>query len=577
MPGTGPVPASTLPGGPAWLPGLALLRSYRRAWLRPDLVAGVTIAAYLVPQCMAYGELAGLDPVVGLWAALAPMLVYVVLGSSPQLSIGPESTTAIMVAVAVGPLAAGDPSRYAALAAGAAIAVGLVCLVGYLLRLGFLADLLSRPVLVGYMAGVALIMISGQLEKLTGVPVDGDTAMAQIRDFFSDIAQVDWPTLVFGLSILAFLFLVQWLAPRLPAQLLAVVLSTIVVAVFDLEAHGIAVVGRIPAGLPHVGLPSVSGSDLLPLLVAGLGIAVVGYSDNVVTARSFAARHDYEIDANQELLALGVANVGAGLTSGFAVSSSGTRTAVGERAGGRTQAWALSTFAVLVLVLVAFRGVLASFPSAALGAIVIQAAVGLVEVPQFRRFARFRRSELLLALAAGMGVVLFDVLYGILIAVGLSIIELFARIARPHDGILGEVPGLPGLHDVDDYPEARRTPGLVVYRYDAPLCFANAADFKKRALASVDDAPYHVDWFVLNAEANVEIDLTACDVIDDLRGELERRDVVFTMARVKQDLADQLDRAGLLARIGADRIFPTLPTAVAAFGERPVEEGGAAR
>ncbi len=553
------------PLGPQVLPGVASLREYRGAWLRADVVAGVTVAAYLVPQCMAYAEVAGLRPVVGLWAAILPMAAYALLGSSPQLSVGPESTTAVMVATAVAPLAAGDPARYAALAAAAAVATGLVCLLAYAFRLGFLADLLSRPTLVGYMTGVALIMISGQLEKLTGVPVTGDTVVAEVGAFLTHLHRIHTPTLLLGAAVLLFLLAGQIWLPRAPFQLGAVAASSVVVAVLHLQDRGIAVVGRIPAGLPHAGIPDVSLHDLLPLLVAALGVAVVAYSDNIVTGRAFALRNGHDVDANQELLALGVANLGAGITQGFPVSSSGTRTAVADRAGGRTQVTGLAALGVVLLVLVFFRSLLATFPAPALGAVVVQAALGLIEIPQLRRLARFRRSELGLALAAAAGVLLFDVLVGILIAVGLSIVDLLARIARPHDAVLGKVPGLAGLHDVDDYPAAETTPGLVVYRYDAPLCFANADDFRRRALAAVDSAAGPVRWFVLNAEAVIEIDVTASDALEDLSEELTRRDVVFAMARVKQELREQLARGGLLARIGEDRIFPTLPTALEGF------------
>ena len=553
------------PLGPQVLPGVASLREYRGAWLRADVVAGVTVAAYLVPQCMAYAEVAGLRPVVGLWPAILPLAAYAPLGSAPQLAVAREPTTAVMVATAVAPLAAGDPARYAALAAAAAVATGLVCLLAYAFRLGFLADLLSRPTLVGYMTGVALIMISGQLEKLTGVPVTGDTVVAEVGAFLTHLHRIHTPTLLLGAAVLLFLLAGQIWLPRAPFQLGAVAASSVVVAVLHLQDRGIAVVGRIPAGLPHAGIPDVSLHDLLPLLVAALGVAVVAYSDNIVTGRAFALRNGHDVDANQELLALGVANLGAGITQGFPVSSSGTRTAVADRAGGRTQVTGLAALGVVLLVLVFFRSLLATFPAPALGAVVVQAALGLIEIPQLRRLARFRRSELGLALAAAAGVLLFDVLVGILIAVGLSIVDLLARIARPHDAVLGKVPGLAGLHDVDDYPAAETTPGLVVYRYDAPLCFANADDFRRRALAAVDSAAGPVRWFVLNAEAVIEIDVTASDALEDLSEELTRRDVVFAMARVKQELREQLARGGLLARIGEDRIFPTLPTALEGF------------
>lgn len=547
----------------ATLTAMVQFLPYRREWLGGDALAGITVAAYLVPQVMAYATVAGLPPVAGLWAILAPLALYAVLGSSRQLSVGPESTTALMTAVVVGPLAAGDPSRYAALAAGLAVAVGLLCLVCRVLRLGFVADLLSRPILVGYMSGVAVIMIVGQLGKVTGVPVFGEGVIAEFVSFVRGLPATHLATVLLSAAVLAFLFLVQWRFPRVPGPLLAVLLATACVTLFGLERYGIKVVGEIPAGLPAPSLPPLA--DLENLLLPALGVLLVGYTDNMLTARSFAAKHNQRIDANRELLALGAANLGAGVLQGFPVSSSGSRTALADAAGGRTQMYSLVALAAVVAVLLFAGPLLADFPSAALGAIVIYAAVRLIDLPAFRRLAAFRRSELLLALAAFAGVLVFDILYGVLLAVGLSVVEMLARVARPHDAIQGIVPGLAGMHDIDDYPAARTVPGLVVYRYDSPLFFANAEDFRRRALAAVDQHEGPVSWFVLNTEANVEVDITALDAVETLRAELARRGIVFAMARVKQDLRTSLDAFGLTAAVGEDRLFPTLPTAVAAY------------
>ncbi|MGX9789400.1 SulP family inorganic anion transporter [Mycobacterium sp. MMS18-G62] len=550
------------------LPGLAQFRGYQRDWLRGDMVAGVTVAAYLVPQVMAYATLAGLPPVTGLWAALAPLAVYAVLGSSRQLSVGPESTTALMTATALGPLAAGDPARYAALAAMLALLVGAMCFVGGLIRLGVLADLLSRPVLVGYMTGVAVIMIGSQLGKITGVSVEGDEFIDQIRSFASGVDALHWPTIVLAAAVLALLLVLGWAVPRMPGPLIAVLIATAAVAVFSLDSHGVKVVGEIPGGLPLPGVPVISGADLVNLLIPAVGISIVAFSDNVLTARTFAVRHSQRVDANAELRALGVCNVGTGLLHGFPVSSSGSRTALGDALGSRTQLHSIVSLIAVLAVMVLGRGLLGHFPLAALGALVVYAAFRLVDVPEFKRLARFRRSELILALATTASVLLFGVLYGVIVAITLSILDLLRRVARPHDAIQGFVPGVAGMHDVDDYPEADRVPGLLVYRYDAPLFFANAENFRQRALAAVDSNPDPVEWFVLNAEANVEVDLTALDMLDQLRGELASRGIVFAMARVKQDLRVMLDAAGLTEKIGEDHIFMTLPTAVEAFRSR---------
>ena len=525
----------------------------------------MTVAAYLVPQVMAYATVAGLPPVVGLWAALAPLAVYAVLGSSRQLSVGPESTTALMTATALAPLAVGDPGRYAALAAAVALLVGAICFVAGLVRIGFLADLLSRPVLVGYMTGVAVIMIGSQLGKVTGVSVEGDEFVDQVRSFIKGLDGVHWPTIALSVAVLVVLLALARVVPRLPGPLIAILLATAAVAVFSLDRSGIRVIGEIPSGLPTPGLPGIGLAELSTLVIPAAGIAIVAFSDNVLTARTFAARHGQRVDANAELRALGVCNVGTGLLHGFPVSSSGSRTALGDALGSRTQLYSVVTLAFVLLVMVAGRGVLANFPMAALGALVVYAALRLVDVPEFKRLARFRRSELILALATTASVLLFGVLYGVLVAIVLSILDLLRRVARPHDAIQGFVPGVAGMHDVDDYPEADPEPGLVVYRYDAPLFFANAENFRERALAAVDENPEPVKWFVLNAEANVEVDLTALDVLDRCAAELTSRGIVFAMARVKQDLRVMLEAAGLVDKIGEDRIFMTLPTAVEAY------------
>ncbi|MFI7542441.1 SulP family inorganic anion transporter [Actinoplanes sp. NPDC049599] len=556
-------------GMPRWatrlLPGLVTLHGYERSWLRGDTLAGLTVAAYLVPQVMAYAGLAGLPPVAGLWAILAPLILYAILGSSRLLSVGPESTTALMTAAAVAPLAGGDPARFAVLAGALAVVVGLLCLVAFAARLGFVADLLSKPILIGYLAGVAVTMIVGQLSKLTGVPVDGDGIPAELASFVRNLDRMAPGTALFAAAVLALLFAGQWLFPRLPTPLLVVALATVAVVAFDLQRHGIDVVGAVPRGLPGPALPDLD--DLRHLLLPAVGVLVVGYTDTVLTARAFAVRGGDPVDANQELLAMGAANLGAGVTHGFPVSSSGSRTALAVAAGGRTQLYSLVALAAVVAVLVFAGPLLAHFPAAALGAIVVYAATRLVDVSGFRRLAAFRRTELLLALAALGGVLVFDILYGVLLAVGLSVAEMLHRVARPHDAVQGFVPGLAGMHDVDDYPEATLVPGLLVYRYDSPLFFANAEDFRRRALAAVDAQPEPVAWFVLNVEANVEVDTTGLGALDDLRAELTGRGIVFALARVKQDLRAALDAYGLSAAVGPERIYPTLPTAVEAYRE----------
>jgi high affinity sulfate transporter 1 len=551
------------------LPGLHRLLSYRREWLGSDLLAGITVAAYLIPQCLAYGELAGVEPIRGLWAILPPLLLYALLGSSPQLSVGPESTTAVMTAAAVGPMAGGDGAAYALLASALALLVGAVCCLGAWLRLGFLADLLSRPILVGYMAGVAVIMITGQIGRISGVPLAADSLVGQLLELMRHQGEIHRPTLLLAAGALVFLLWLERRHPRAPGPLLAVLLASAVVGVFHLDQAGVAVIGPIPAGLPSPAVPGgITAGNLKYLLSAAVGIALVGYSDNVLTARAFAARGGYRIDANQELLALGTVNVGTGLFQGFPVSSSGSRTAIGDSLGSRSQLFSLVAGAVVLIVLLFLRPLLALFPTAALGAIVIYAALRLIEVPEFRRLRRFKRSEFRLALFTMLGVLATDILIGVALAVALSAVDLLARLMRPHDAVLGSAPNLAGLHDVKDWPGATTVPGLVLYRYDAPLCFANAENFRRRALEAVAAEQAPVEWFVLNAEAIVEIDSTAVDALRELARELGDRGITFAMARVKQDLYLLLERGGIVERLGPERFFPTLPSALAAFHAR---------
>jgi high affinity sulfate transporter 1 len=552
------------------MPGLRKLLSYRREWLRGDILAGLTVAAYLIPQCMAYGELAGVEPVAGLWAILPPMIIYAIFGSSTQLSIGPESSTAVMTAVAIAPFAATKSDTYISLAALLAMIMGLVCLAGYIAKLGFLADLLSKPVLIGYMAGIALIMIGGQIGKIAKIEIEADAFFGQISEFVSKLQLAHIPTLILGIAVLIFLFVLQRRLPTAPIPLIAVLLSTAAVAIFNLNDRGVAVVGEIPAGLPQFALPQISFQDLSSLVAAAVGISIVGYSDNVLTARAFANRHNYKIDANQELLALGLANIGNGLMQGFPISSSGSRTVIGDSVGSKSQLFSLVAMVAVIVVLLFLRPVLALFPKAALGAIVIYAATRLIEITEFIRLYRFRRSEFLLAIITTLAVLATDILVGVGIAVSLSVIELFSRVARPHDAVLGTVPDLAGLHDIEDWEGATTIPGLLMYRYDAPLCFANAENFKQRSLLAIKAESVPVEWFVLNMEANVEIDITAIDMLSELRAELASKNITFAMARVKQDLYLNLERAGFLEKIRVEHIYPTLHTALAAFEQRKI-------
>lgn len=555
-------------GWAQFAPGLVVLRNYESAWLRGDVIAGVTVAAYLVPQVLAYAEVAGLQPVTGLWAVLPALFVYAVLGTSRQLSVGPESTTALMTAAGVAALLAAGagavgPSEVAALLA---IAVGIICVAGFLFRLGFLAELLSKPVLVGYMAGIAVLMVVSQLDKIIGVGTEGST-LGELWFAITHLGDAHLPTLTLALATVLVLFAFHRFARRWPGPLIAMLATAAVVTIFDLTSYGILVVGEVPQGLPQLHVPEVTSVDLWRLLPAAMGVAVVAYSDNVLTGRAFGLRRRERIDSNQEFLALGGANIAAGLFQGFPVSSSGSRTAIADTVGGRTQLHSLVSMVLVIATLLWLGPLLATFPEAALGGIVVFAAFRLIDIAEFRRFATFRGSELVLAVTTTVAVLVLGVLGGIAAAVTVSVLDLLRRIVDPHDGVLGYVPGVAGMHDVDDYPQAVQVPGLVVYRYDAPLFFANSANFLTKALENVRNAQdeEQVHWLLLNVEANVEVDVTAVDALESLRLMLDDMGVELALARVKQDLRDPLTAAGFLDRLGEDRVFPTLPTAVAAY------------
>jgi SulP family sulfate permease len=537
---------------------------------RGDLLAGLTVAAYLVPQCLAYGELAGLPPVAGLWAMVPAMVIYPLVGSSRQLSVGPETSTALMTAAVVAPLAAGDPDRYWATASLLALGVGLLCGLGAALRLGFLADLLSKPILVGYMTGVAVLMVCGQLHTLTGTGQRADTLLQAVQQRWVVQGSVHGPSLVVALAALTLMLTLQRWAPAWPGPLVAVLLATAAVPLLHLDQRGVALIGPIPAGLPWPQLPRQlwDPGRLQPLLAGALGIALVGYSDTMLTGRSFAHRRGERLDANGELLALAAVNLASGLFRGFPVSSSNTRTALADAAGCHSQRYALVAAAVTLLVLLGLSPVLSRFPRPVLAAIVVYAALRLIDPGAFVRLWRFRPSECLLAMGTLLGVLLTGLLPGVALAVGLSVVALFGRLARPHAAVMGEVPGLAGFHDVADWEGGRTIPGLVLFRYDAPLCFANAEDFHRRALGALAEARPPGEWLVVNAEAIVEIDSTAAEMLLALQRELAGRGVRLALTRVKRELFAQLEASGVVERVGVEHLYPTIPTAVAAFARR---------
>ena len=545
---------------------LRLLR-YQRRDLRGDAMAAITVTAYLIPQVMAYASLAGVPPQSGLAVIVVTMVIYALIGSSRLLSVGPESTTALMTAAVLAPLALGDATRYIALAATMALLVGLYALLAGVLRIGFIGDLLSRPVLIGYLSGVAVIMIVSQIGKVSGVDVAGQTIIEDVRSFATNLASsgAHLPTLAIGASVTIALLALTPRFRRIPIPLIVMLAATAVVAVFDLTSEGVQTVGRVSADNLAVGLPSLASDDLGILLLPALGIFIVGYTDNVLTARAFASRSGQRVHNNQEFLGLGAANIGSSLVGGFPVSSSASRTVIAEASGARTQGYSIIAAALVVVSVLAFSDVISAFPTAALGGVVVYAAIRLIDIAEFRRLWHFRRREFFIAVAAVVGVLVFDILYGVLAAIALSVVELLTRVARPHAAVLGQAEGVAGWHDIDDYPTATQIPGLLVFRYDSPLFFANAEDFSRRCRAAIDAADPQPQWFLLNMEGNTEVDITGLDALEEVRAHCADRGIVMTLDHVKSEVWGQLERHGVGQRIGRQFVFPTHPTAVAAY------------
>jgi high affinity sulfate transporter 1 len=550
----------------AALPTIARFREYSPGWFRDDVIAGLTLSALLVPVGMGYAEAAGLPAIAGLYATIGALVAYFLVGPSRILVFGPDSSLLPLVAAAVVPLAGGDSTRAIALAAALAIMAGVLCLGAAVARLGFVTDLLSRPIRVGYMNGIALTILVGQLPKLLGFSVSSNDVAGGIVGLGRGIA--DGKTvplaLLIGLASLALILGLRRVSRRIPGALVAVVAAGVVVAVFGLSAE-LKVVGEVPRGLPAIGIPAVSWSDLMTLFPTALGIALISFADTSVISHAFAARRGERVDADRELAALGVVNVAAGLVGGFASSGSATRTPVAEQAGSRTQVTGLVGAGAIILLLVVVPGLLAPIPTAALAAVVIFAALSFFDLEGLRRLWRQRRSELGLALVAFLAVTFFGALSGIGIAVALSLLVFIRHAWRPHAAVLGRVTNYKGYHDIGRHPEARLVFGLTLYRWDAPLFFANADLFREHVLDVVDHAPPTARWLAVVSEAVTDIDTTAADMLDELITELARRSVELHFADMKGHVSDRLRAYGLYDRLGSDHFHPTVGTVVKAY------------
>jgi high affinity sulfate transporter 1 len=545
-----------------------MLSSYRARWLRSDIVAGLVLTALLVPQGMAYAELAGLPPITGLYTSILCLVGYAFFGPSKILVLGPDSSLGPMIAATIVPLAGaqGDPQRAVYLASALALLVGAMTTFVGIAKLGFVADLISRPTIIGYMNGLAVTILVGQLPKLFGFSIDGDSFLEDVREFVRGVANgetVPAALIVGALGLVLILGLQRWL-PKVPAVLVAVIASIGAAALFNLSDHGVSLVGVLPRGFPPLTVPHVQLSDVGMLVGGAFAIAVVSLTDTISTASSFAARSGDEVDGTREMIGIGAANLAAGLFQGFPVSTSGSRTAVAEQAGAKTQVTGLVGALAITVILVAVPGLLRDLPQPTLAAVVIAASLSLADIAGTRRLYVVRRVEFVLSMAAFLGVVLLGVLPGIAIAVALSVGNVFRRAWWPYQTVLGRVAGMPGYHDVRSYPDAETLPGCVIFRFDAPLFFANARTFREqiRALAASDPPP---SWIIIAAEPMTDVDTTAADMLEDLDEDLNARGINLVFAEMKDPVRRKIERYELTRTINPRHFFPAVEDATKAF------------
>ena len=549
-----------------WVPGVTAARSYRRQWLRADVVAGFVLAAILVPQGMAYAELAGLPAVTGLYTTIACLVAYAVFGPSRVLVLGPDSSVSPLILAAITPLfVVDDPGKAIALAGMLALLVGLIEIGLGVAKLGFVADLLSSEVQVGYMNGLAITIVVSQLPKLFGFSTDADGFLDELRAFFDHLDATQAGALLVGVGVIVVLLVLPRVAPRIPAVLVAVAGATIVSAALDLAANGVATVGTLPQGFPKPSMPWTSVDDAGALLIAAIGIVLVSLTDTIATASSFAARRGEELQPNQEMIGIGTANIAAGIFQGFAISTSGSRTAVAEQSGARSQLANVVGAGLVALLLIFLNSLLSALPQSALAGVVIVAALSLANVTALRKYARVRTSALVLSLAATLGVVALGVLPGIVVAIALAILMFFRRNWWPQGAVLGRTSDSEGWHRLDELSGAQELPGIVVYRWEAPLFFANSGSFRQQIRRVVRDRNPH--WIVLQCEAITDIDVTAAEMLEQLDAELNAAGIHVAFVELRTRLRDLVGRHGLYDTLDRDHFYPTIDAAIAAIAD----------
>lgn len=559
--------ASGATGWGRWFPGLQTLRGYQLAWLRHDIVAGLVLTTMLVPVGIAYAVASGVPGIYGLYATIVPLLAYALFGPSRILVLGPDSSLAAVILAVILPLSGGDPHRAVALAGMMAIVSGAVCILAGIMRLGFITELLSKPIRYGYMNGIALTVLISQLPKVFGFSIQSDGPGRNLWAIATGVLEgkTNWTAFMIGAATLVVILLLKPYK-RVPGILIAVVGATITVGVLDLGTRaGVSVLGALPQGLPAFAIPWITRADIVPVLIGGCAVALVSFADTSVLSRVYAARTRTYVDPNREMTGLGLANLAAGFFQGFPISSSSSRTPVAEAAGAKSQLTGVVGALTVALLLMVAPNLLENLPGSALAAVVIASAIGLIEVADLRRIYRIQRWEFWLSIVCTVGVAVFGAIEGIGLAILIAVIEFLWDAWRPYSAVLGQAKGVKGYHDIQRYPDASLIPGLVLFRWDAPLFFANAELFNERVLDAVAASPTPVRWLVVAAEPVTSVDVTSADMLDELDETLHAAGIKLCVAEMKDPVKDKLKRFGLFARLGETSFFPTIDDAVSSY------------